>query len=211
MLAFDISTAIEQVIDEQGVIDVLISNAGMGISGAVEFTTQKELHRIMDVNFFGAVNISQAVLPYMRKERSGSIIFVSSLMAVFAIPFQAFYSASKFAVNGYAMALRNEMAPFNVKVSCMLPGDVKTGFTGAREKNEKGTVEYPALLKAVKTMENDEQNGMKPEDIAKTIFKMAEASCPMAMYTTGFKYHLFLLLNKLVPQTLAYKIISFMY
>ena len=132
-------------------------------------------------------------------------------MAVFAIPFQAFYSASKFAINGYAMALRNEMAPFNVKVSCMLPGDVKTGFTGAREKNEKGTVEYPALLKAVKTMENDEQNGMKPEDIAKTIFKMAETSCPMAMYTTGFKYHLFLLLNKLVPQTLAYKIISLMY
>ena len=207
----DCSAAIEQVIDEQGVIDVLISNAGMGISGAVEFTSQKELHRIMDVNFFGAVNISQAVLPYMRKERSGSIIFVSSLMAVFAIPFQAFYSASKFAVNGYAMALRNEMAPFNVQVSCMLPGDVKTGFTGAREKNEKGTVEYPALLKAVKTMENDEQNGMKPEDIAKTIFKMAETSCPMAMYTTGFKYHLFLLLNKLVPQTLAYKIISLMY
>ncbi|MBR2184864.1 MAG: SDR family oxidoreductase [Prevotella sp.] len=207
----DCSAAIEQVIDEQGVIDVLISNAGMGISGAVEFTSQKELHRIMDVNFFGAVNISQAVLPYMRKERSGIIIFVSSLMAVFAIPFQAFYSASKFAINGYAMALRNEMAPFNVKVSCMLPGDVKTGFTGAREKNEKGTIEYPALLKAVKTMEDDEQNGMKPEDIAKTIFKMAEASCPMAMYTTGFKYHLFLLLNKLVPQTLAYKIISLMY
>jgi hypothetical protein len=93
----------------------------------------------------------------------------------------------------------------------MLPGDVKTGFTGAREKNEKGTVEYPALTKAVQTMENDEQNGMNPADIAKTIFKMAETSCPMAMYTAGFKYHLFLLLNKLVPQTLAYKIISLMY
>ena len=183
----------------------------MGISGAVEFTSQKELHRIMDVNFFGAVNISQAVLPYMRKERSGNIIFVSSLMAVFAIPFQAFYSASKFAINGYAMALRNEMRPYNVQVSCMLPGDVKTGFTGAREKNEKGTVEYPALVKAVKTMENDEQNGMDPTDIAKTIFKMAETKRPMAMYTTGLKYHLFLLLNKLVPQTLAYKIISLMY
>ncbi len=207
----DCSTAIEQVIDEQGVIDVLISNAGMGISGAVEFTDIKDIRHIMDVNFFGAVNISQAVLPYMRKERSGRIIFVSSLMAVFAIPFQAFYSASKSAVNGYAMALRNEMRPFNIDVLCMLPGDVKTGFTGAREKNEKGTIAYPALEKAVKTMERDEQNGQDPKTIARTLFNMAETNMPMAMYTAGWKYHLFLFLNKLVPQTLANKIVSLMY
>ncbi len=207
----DCTTAVEQVIDEQGVIDVLISNAGMGISGAVEFTDIKDIRRIMDVNFFGAVNISQAVLPYMRKERSGRIIFVSSLMAVFAIPFQAFYSASKSAVNGYAMALRNEMRPFNIDVLCMLPGDVKTGFTGAREKNEKGTIAYPALEKAVKTMEHDEQNGQDPKTIARTLFNMAETNMPMAMYTAGWKYHLFLFLNKLVPQTLANKIVSLMY
>lgn len=207
----DCTTAVEQVIDEQGVIDVLISNAGMGISGAVEFTSPKDIRHIMDVNFFGAVNISQAVLPYMRKERSGRIIFVSSLMAIFAIPFQAFYSASKFAVNGYAMALKNELRPFDIEVSCMLPGDVKTGFTGAREKNEKGNIAYPALEKAVKTMENDEQNGMDPNDIAKKIYHIAETSMPLAMYTAGWKYQLFLLLNKLVPQTLAYKIISLMY
>ena len=183
----DCTTAIEQVIDEQGVIDVLISNAGMGISGAVEFTSPKDIRHIMDVNFFGAVNISQAVLPYMRKERHGRIIFVSSLMV----------TVDKFLE-------RN-------KVSCMLPGDVKTGFTGAREKNEKGNIAYPALEKAVRTMENDEQNGMDPNDIAKKLYHIAETSMPLAMYTAGWKYHLFLLLNKLVPQTLAYKIISIMY
>ena len=186
-------------------------DVSMGISGAVEFTSPKDIRHIMDVNFFGAVNISQAVLPYMRKERHGRIIFVSSMMAIFAIPFQAFYSASKFAINGYAMALKNELRPFNIEVSCMLPGDVKTGFTGAREKNEKGNIAYPALEKAVRTMENDEQNGMDPNDIAKKLYHIAETSMPLAMYTAGWKYHLFLLLNKLVPQTLAYKIISIMY
>lgn len=204
-------TAIEEVIDEQGVIDVLISNAGMGISGAVEFTDIKDARKLMDINFFGAVNITQAVLPYMRKERNGKILFTSSMAAVFAIPFQAFYSASKSAINGFAMALRNELAPFNISVSCMLPGDVKTNFTGAREKNETGSIAYPHMEKAVKTMENDEIHGMQPISIAKKLYAMAESSSPMAMYTAGVKYHLFALLNKLLPQTLVLKILSLIY
>ena len=128
----DCRNAAAKVATEAGKIDVLISNAGMGISGAIEFTDINEAKRQFDVNFFGAVNIAQAVLPYMRNEHDGKIIFVSSLAATFPIPYQAFYSASKSAINAMAMAMRNEVREFGIKVCCLLPGDVKTGFTGSR-------------------------------------------------------------------------------
>lgn len=207
----DCKSAVEQVIANEGNIDVLISNAGMGVSGAVEFTDINEAKRQIDVNFFGSVNITQAVLPYMRKNRSGRIIFVSSMAAVFAIPFQSFYSASKFAINGFAMALKNEVRPFGISVSCLLPGDVKTGFTAARAKSIAGNEEYTRLNKAVSTMEHDEENGILPERLALKLYRMAEDNCPPAFTTVGIQYHIFKLLNKILPSNLIYKIVGMMY
>lgn len=207
----DCQRAVKEMVGKTGHIDVLISNAGMGISGAVEFTTTEDLHRQMDVNFFGAVNISQAVLPIMRQQHKGRIIFVSSMAAVFAIPFQAFYSASKFAINGYAMALLNEVRPFGISVCCLLPGDVKTGFTAVRNKSAAGSDIYTKLEKSVSTMEHDEQNGIAPERMAKKLLKLAESKCPPVYSTVGLQYHLFNLLNKLVPATWVYKIVGMMY
>ena len=207
----DCRMAASRVIEEVGHIDVMISNAGMGISGPVEFTASDEAHRQMEVNFFGAVNITQAVLPYMRQARAGRIIFVSSLAAVFSIPFQPFYSASKFAVNGLAMALRNEVRPFGISVSCLLPGDVKTGFTDARCKSDIGSDVYKNMDKAVRTMERDERNGISPERMARKLFSMAEASRPGAFGTVGAVYHLFLFLNKLLPASLVYRVVGRMY
>ncbi len=207
----DCRMAASRVIEDVGHIDVMISNAGMGISGPVEFTASDEAHRQMEVNFFGAVNITQAVLPYMRQARAGRIIFVSSLAAVFSIPFQPFYSASKFAVNGLAMALRNEVRPFGISVSCLLPGDVKTGFTDARCKSDIGSDVYKNMEKAVRTMERDERNGISPERMARKLFSMAEASRPSAFGTVGAVYHLFLFLNKLLPASLVYRVVGRMY
>lgn len=207
----DCKRAVEQVKKECGIIDVLISNAGMGISGAVEFTDVNEAKKQFDVNFFGALNITQAVLPQMREQRSGKIIFVSSMMAVFSLPFQAFYSASKSAINSLAMALRNEVAPFGIEVCSLMPGDVKTGFTAARKKSLVGCDVYTHMEKAVSTMERDEQNGITPERMARKLLKLANAKHPDAASTVGWMYHLFILLGRLVPTTWAYKIIGKMY
>ena len=207
----DCKSAVEKVVANEGKIDVLISNAGMGISGAVEFTDINEAKRQIDVNFFGSVNITQAVLPYMREKKAGKIIFVSSMAAVFSIPFQSFYSASKFAINGFAMALKNEVRPFGIKVCCLLPGDVKTGFTDARAKSVAGSDVYIRLNKAVSTMEHDEQHGITPERMAKKLYLLAEANNPCAFSTVGFQYHLFTLLNKILPTTFVYKIVGMMY
>ena len=203
--------AVEQVISSEGAIDVLISNAGMGISGAVEFTTAEDMHRQMEVNFFGAVNITQAVLPYMRKEQRGTIIFVSSVMAAYGLPFQAFYSASKFAVNGFAQALTNEVRPFNIKVAVLMPGDVKTGFTDARKKELEGTKEYPHMTKAVETMEHDEQHGIAPERMAKKLLQLANSSNPEPISTVGLMYKVFLFLGRVFPQRLINYVIGKMY
>ena len=97
--------AVAQVLKQTDRIDVVISNAGFGISGAVEFTDIKEAERQMDVNFLGAVRLTQAVLPQLRQQRGGRIIYTSSVAAVLAVPYQSFYSASKAAINALALAL----------------------------------------------------------------------------------------------------------
>ncbi len=207
----DCHLAISRITDEVGGIDVLICNAGIGISGAVEFTDEADFRRQFDVNFFGAVNITQSVLPHMRRQKGGRIIFVSSMAAVFAIPFQSFYSATKSALNAFALALRNEMRPFGVTVTCLLPGDVRTGFTDSRAKSVAGAEVYGNMEKAVATMERDERGGIAPERMARRLLTMAETSSPNAFYTVGWNYKLFLLLNKLLPATLANRVVGLMY
>ena len=203
--------AVEQVIEAEGTIDVLISNAGMGISGAVECTSAEDMHRQMEVNFFGAVNITQAVLPYMRAARQGKIIFVSSVMAAYGLPFQAFYSASKFAINGFAQALTNEVRPFNIKVAVLMPGDVKTGFTDARKKELQGADAYPHMVKAVQTMEHDEQHGIAPERMARKLLQLANSNSPEPTSTVGLMYKVFLFLGRLFPMRLINFVIGKMY
>jgi short-subunit dehydrogenase len=205
------SKSIDNIIEENGKIDVLIGNAGMGISGAVEFTDITEAKRQFEVNFFGAVNIAQTVLPYMRNMQYGKIIFVSSLAAEFPIPYQGFYSASKAAINSVACAMRNEVRPFGIHVSCLLPGDVQTGFTSARTKINAGCEVYTRMNNAVKAMEHDEQHGVSAQLIARKLLKMAEAK-RMPMYSTvGLKYKLIVFFNKLLPKTFVNRVVGKIY
>lgn len=207
----DCKAAVAEVIAQAGKIDVLISNAGMGISGSIEFTEIEDAKRQMDVNFFGAVNITQAVLPYMREAKGGRIIFVSSVAAIFAIPYQSFYSASKFAINAFAMSLKNEVKDFGIRVCCLLPGDVKTGFTDSRKKNPAGADIYTHMNKAIESMEHDEIHGIAPETMAKRLLKLAETKSPSPFNTLGLIYHLFMFLNRIVPTRFAYWVVGKMY
>jgi len=202
--------AVIEVMKHESRVDVLISNAGMGVSGPVEFTSDEELHKQMDVNFFGAVNIARAILPQMRAQQGGRIIFVTSVAAIFSIPYQAYYSASKAALNMVALALRNEVREFGIDVCCLLPGDVKTGFTDAREKSIAGSDIYPAMKKAVETMEHDEQTGMKPETIAAQLWRMGNSRFVSIYHITGW-YRAACLLDKLLPKTLVNRIVGWLY
>ena len=194
-----VKAAIEQVIHEQGQIDVLINNAGFGISGPIEFTKTEDAKKQFDVNFFGTLNVVKAVVPHMRKAGKGRIVFVSSVAAVFSIPFQSFYSAAKAALNSLCLALRNELKPFHISVTSLMPGDVSTGFTAAREKSVEGSAVYTRLEKSVKTMEHDETHGMSPDKMAKKLYKITSKSRVKPLYVGGAKYALFCFLAKIFP------------
>lgn len=191
--------AIEEVKKQVTTIDILISNAGFGISGAIEFTDTKEAKRQFDVNFFGTLNVIKAVLPIMRQQGFGRIICTSSVAAIFAIPYQSFYSASKSAINALVLALANEVRQFNIHVSALMPGDVSTGFTAARTKSMAGERIYHNMDNAVAAMEKDEKQGMSPEQMAKDFWRIANAKCPAPLYVGGCKYKVFCFLANILP------------
>lgn len=203
--------AVDTVLHETDHIDVLICNAGFGISGAIEFTRIEDAQRQMDVNFFGALRTAQAVLPYMRAQHAGRIIFTSSVAAILSIPYQSFYSASKAAINALALALQNEVRDFGINVSVLMPGDVATGFTAARDKSIAGEDVYTNIRKAVGAMEHDEQAGMSPRQMAKDMYYIATTACPAPQYVGGFQYRIFCLLDRILPKRLVNWIVGKLY
>lgn len=206
-----VAAAVDEVVKREGRIDLLVNNAGMGISGPVEFTKTEDAKRIMDINFMGQFICARTVLPYMRSQGSGRIVCTSSVAAPIAIPYQAFYSASKAAVNAMALALRNEVKSFGIQVCAVMPGDASTGFTAAREKNSSGDSVYAQNRSAVAAMERDEQNGMSPKDVARVIVKAGETKSPGPLYVAGTKYKLFNALFKFLPARISYWIVGKMY
>lgn len=196
-----VDAAVNAIIERAGRIDVLVNNAGTGISGAVENTPENEAHRIFDINFFGAVYAIQAVIPFMRGQGGGTIINVSSSGAPLSLPFQAFYSASKSALSSLGEALRSELKPFNIKVTAILPGDVKTDFTSQRRKNASDDASYGGRIKkSVERMEHDEQNGILPEVIAKNIYRLAERKNPPVYTVGGAAYKPLVWLSRVLPK-----------
>lgn len=207
-----VSAAVDRVMDECGKIDVFVCNAGWGISGAVEFTEVEAAKRLFDINFFGALRCIRKVVPILREQRSGSIVCLSSVAAPLAIPYQAFYSASKAAVNDLVLALRCELRQFGVRVSAVMPGDAKTGFTASREKTHIGDDIYGgAIERAVASMEKDERGGMPPEAVAKKIYLAATKKHPRPFYVAGAKYRVFVFVSKLLPTSFVNWAIGKMY
>lgn len=204
--------AVEDILRQEGNIDILVNCAGFGISGAVEFTELRDAKRQLDVNFFGVVNTVKAVLPSMRQTGRGRIVNVSSVAAPVPIPFQTFYSASKAAINAYTMALANEVRPYGVTVTAVQPGDIATGFTGAREKSPAGDEQYGGRIsRSVSKMEKDEQNGMDVAAAGRYVAKIALKKRVKPLYTIGFSYQCVTLLCQLLPCGLRNRIIFRLY
>lgn len=176
-----VRSAVNRIMDEQGHIDVLINNAGMGIGGALEMATDEEISSQMDTNFMGMVRMCRAVLPIMRKQRQGKIINISSIAGRIAVPYQGFYSASKFAIEGYSEALSMEVYPFGIKVCVVEPGDFNTGFTASRNISP-ATLACPdygkRFKRTLKIIEEAETNGCPPSKLAAAICKLIEKKNP---------------------------------
>jgi len=207
-----IRSAFDELRNREGKLDLLVNNAGCGISGAAEFASVQSVRRLFDVNFFGMLSCIQQAIPLLRANGGGRIINISSVAAVFSIPFQAFYSASKAAVNMLTLSLRNELCPFQISVCAIMPGDVQSNFTASREKKTDGSALYgDAIQRAVSVMEKDEKNGMPPEIIARAVCQIAQKASTKPVYTVGVRYRLFVLLGKLLPCRIANWIVGKLY
>jgi len=203
---------VSNLIKETGKIDILINNAGMGISGSVEGTKLNELKMMFDVNLFGAFNMVKQVLPFMREKEYGKIINIGSVASEFSIPFQTFYSASKSALKTFSEGLLNEVSPYGIGVSTILPGDIKTNFTKNRRKNIDEIKTYENRVeKSVSQMEKDEQNGLSVHYASKVIYKVIKRKRMPLVKTIGVQYKFLIFLKRFLPEKLVNKIVGMMY
>ncbi len=206
-----VKQAVEEVHKKEGRIDVLINNAGIGIAAPLEFTKITDIQYLMNVNFLGAVRVTQAVLPIMRKQSSGLIICISSIGGLIGLPFQGIYSASKFAIEGFCQALYQEVKQFNIKVIAINPGDFATHFTANRLSTEKENLKavYPNFGNALSKIEHDEKNGLHPNVLAKKIEKIIrKKNIPLRHVIASPLQKLSVFLKRLLPEKLFYWIIS---
>ncbi len=196
-----VKAAVETITAQEGRIDILVNNAGFGISGAAERTASRDSHAQLELNLFGMDNVTRAVLPIMRTQGGGRIVCMSSIAGIFPIPFQLWYSVSKSAVISYALALQNEVRPFNISVCTIMPGDIATGFTDARLKSSEGDDVYAGRIeRSVAVMEHDERTGMTSEFAGKFVAKYALKKRSRPLVAMGFAYKGAAMLAKLLPR-----------
>lgn len=183
-----VKAAIAQIIKAEGKIDVLVNNAGNGVTGPAYAMPVESAKKQFEVNFFGVVRVSSEVLPKMIEAKQGLVINIGSLAGLFGLPYQSMYSASKYAIEGYSQSLRMELRNTGVKVVVINPGDFKSDFTQNREKipftikNDLLEKEYNS---AVASMEKDESIGSDPIVIARQLVKIIDSSSPSHRYLVG--------------------------
>jgi NAD(P)-dependent dehydrogenase (short-subunit alcohol dehydrogenase family) len=183
-----VRSGVSAVLAEHGRIDALVASAGWGIAGAAEFTSIEAARAQFETNFWGCVRCVQAVLPHMRAQRSGRIVLISSLAGVIGIPFQAYYTASKFALEGFGEALAYEVAPFGVGVTLVQPGNIATDFTSSRRisaDDDTESVYAEAMTRAVAVMERDEAHGAPAGQVAAAVQRVLESARPPRRVSAG--------------------------
>lgn len=184
----EVNRCINQVLEKEGRIDVLINNAGMHTGGPAEMITDDLIRLQIETNFMGAVHTVKAVLPSMRRHKKGTIINITSIGGLMGLPFQSYYSATKFALEGWSEALRMELRPFNIKVIVIEPGDFHTRNTVNRVNihTVKGDNSYEAQFsKSLTVIENDEVKGWHPDILASKIAAILEKKRPSERYVVS--------------------------
>ncbi|MDX2815703.1 oxidoreductase [Streptomyces sp. PA03-5A] len=184
--------AVKKVVDDAerfvGPVDVLISNAGYGFEGTVEESGMDDLRRQFDVNVFGSVAAIKAVLPWMRKRRGGHIVTVSSMAGLTALPGVAFYGASKFAMEGIAASLAQEVAAFNVHVTSLALGSFRTDWAGrSMIRAPRTTPDYDALfdpIRAARQAKSGNQIG-DPAAAARALLTVVDSDNPPVHLVLG--------------------------
>lgn len=205
-----ISQAINTAIGDFGSIDVLLNNAGYGAVGIFEAATKEQIHKQFDTNVFGVMNVIRHILPHFRKNKSGTIINITSVGGQMSFPIYSLYHGTKWAIEGFSESLHYELRSFGIKVKIVEPGTIKTDFySRSQELLKKDELpEYDNYLDiTLKNIQNSGETSPGPEIVAKKIFKAANDSSWRLRYSVGSNAPLFLFLKRILPNRLFFYIV----
>lgn len=176
-----VKEAVAKAEEHFGKIDVLVNNAGFGYFGSIEESDEKEVRAMFEANFWGLAEMTRAVLPKMREQKSGAIVNISSIGGFVGNPSVGYYNATKFAVNGFSEALQKELAPLGIKVIIVQPSGFRTDWAGRSANEAESAIEdYKATAGAFQSMIRG-YSGNQPGDpvrAAKAIVKAVESENP---------------------------------
>ncbi len=197
-----IVNCIAEVTEKAGRLDVVINNAGVGITGPIEEIPTEEIKNNFETNLFGPIEVMKAVLPQMRLQQSGLIINVTSIAGYMGLPFRGVYSASKGALELITEALRMEVKTFGIHITNVAPGDFATNIAAGRYHAPvvKGSAYEVTYGKSLKEMDNHVDNGSNPNEMALAIFAIIQNENPKIHYKVGaFMQKFSIVLKRILP------------
>lgn len=192
----------------EGCIDLLVNNAGIGITGAAEESSIEQVRALFETNFHGVVRVTNAVLPRMRKQRSGRILNVGSGLGFIPSPFSAYYSATKHALEGYSESLDHEVRGFGIRIAVIEPGATRTSFESSTAAADKRLSAYDALrAKYLTAYERAMAEADTPESVARTIVLAARTKSPLLRYPSGKSARQGAFARRFLPHSLFDKVL----
>ena len=205
-----IENAVSKVIEDAGRIDVLINNAGAGITGPIEETPQEEILRNFNTNFFGPINVIKAVLPQMREQNSGLIINITSIAGYMGLPYRGIYSASKGALELITEAFRMEIKDFNIQMTNVAPGDFATNIAAGRYHAPviSGSPYEKSYGSVLRSIDEHVDEGDDPILVSKMILKIIKTPNPKIHYKVGaFMQKFSVVLKRILPDKVYEKLL----
>lgn len=205
-----IQKTVSTILDKHSKIDVLINNAGAGITGPIEEIPESEIQANFTTNYFGPINVTKSVLPSMRRNRSGMIINITSIAGYMGLPYRGIYSASKAALEITTEAWRMELKDFNIQMTNVAPGDFATNIASGRYHAPvvKESPYKKSYGDTLALMDSHVDSGSDPLEMAKAIYKIINTEKPKVHYKVGvFLQKFSIFLKRILPDTVYEKML----
>nr|WP_314866285.1 SDR family oxidoreductase [uncultured Flavobacterium sp.] len=205
-----IQSAVAKVIQETGKLDIVINNAGVGITGPLEEIPMEEIKNNFETNFFGPIEVMKAALPQMRAQQSGLIINITSIAGYMGLPYRSVYSASKGALELITEALRMEVKSFGIQITNVAPGDFATNIAAGRFHAPvvQGSAYEKVYAGVLKTMDAHVDSGNNPNEMAEAVYRIIQNPHPRIHYKVGvFMQKFSIVLKRILPDKVYEKIL----
>ncbi len=205
-----INAAVAQVLEKEDRLDVLINNAGAGITGPLEEIPDAEIRANFETNFFGPINVIKAVLPQMRRQKSGLVINITSIAGYMGLPYRGMYSASKGALELITESFRMELKAFNINMTNVAPGDFATNIAAGRYHAplKEGSPYYNTYGKSLELMNDHVDSGSDPDMMAQVVLKIVLSKNPKIHYKVGaFMQKFSIVLKRILPDKVYEKLL----